>query len=152
MDRQPAVILKHPSYAANLEPVCDASGREVAPAQAQPTARPSGPWDANCAPHPYALRQDVCIQCGHLVDRHWSIGGVHVGCDGAKRQGSPPRNPERWNDPRPGVSLAVLRAMHEQCGPALDIFLNGFTHDERLAMAHALAMVAVSAYLLELAK
>jgi hypothetical protein len=122
--RQPAVIVQHPSAPVRFEPP------------------PVDPRD-----QPVMLRDgDICTGCHCEVKLHWSaVSNRWVGCRGAQAQARP-RNPERWNDPHAAVTLAVFRAMHEKCGPALDIFLNGFTHDERMAMAHALSMAAVSEY------
>lgn len=64
-----------------------------------------------------------------------------------------PRNPERWNDARPKVTAAAHGAMTDgACGPALEIFMASFTHDEQLAMAHAISNVVISAYIADLAQ
>ncbi len=147
-ERALAPIYQHPSSPVTFDPVRDDSGRVIAPAQPEATPRPAGPWDGNQV----RMRDDICIGCKLPRAQHYSVSNQFVGCSAALKQGKPPKNPERWNDPYPAVTCDVLRAMHEECGPALDILLYNLTHDEKMAIACQLARVAVSAYLREIAK
>lgn len=94
----------------------------------------------------------VCVGCGVDTKYHWTISGAWIGCKGALAQRTPPRNPQRWNDPYPAVTCEVRKAILVDCGPALEIHCAGYTHDELLTIAHTLAKAAIAAYQRELAK
>jgi hypothetical protein len=95
---------------------------------------------------------DVCIGCGCPTRYHRSLSGVWVGCRGALKAHQPPKNPERWNDPYPAVTCEARAALILDCGPAMEIFLARFTHDEVLTMAHTIATRVIAAYKREVAK
>ncbi len=126
-----AVILQHTSAPVQFDPP-PADPRE------QPVSAPS--------------REGTCAGCGLEVKHHWTISNIWIGCTGALSQARPPRNPERWNDPRPGVTCAVRAAMLTKCGPALEIFLAGLTHDEVLAIAAECGRAAVTEYVRSVGK
>lgn len=93
------------------------------------------------------MREDVCAACGCARDEHWSIDGNHIGCDGAlEYRRLPPRNPQRWNDPRLPVTLAVRTALLTKGGPALKELLDTLGHDLTLAIAHEAGEAAIAAY------
>jgi hypothetical protein len=98
------------------------------------------------------LEDDICIGCGVQTRLHRSLSGVWIGCAGALKAGTPLRNPERWNDPYPAVTCEVRKALLTECGPVMEIHCARYTHDELLAVAHALAKATIAAYTRELAK
>jgi hypothetical protein len=76
MSGERALVIQHPSAPVTFDPVRDDSGRVIAPAQPQTPERPHGGWDSN-------MRNDICVECGHPVDKHWSATtGAHHGCKG----------------------------------------------------------------------
>ena len=88
-----------------------------------PEFQPVEPEDSATLPSPgltdpihiQALRgelpEDTCAGCGLPTRLHHTFAGAFIGCAGAMRQQTPPRNPERWNDPWPNVTCAVRTAV-----------------------------------------
>ena len=90
---------------------------------------------------------EPCV-CGVALKHHWNLIDRWIGCEGAKRQQLPPRNPEVYNDPHLPITAAVRRAMVDgTCGPRFEIEMHGYTNDEQVAIAATLARVAVAEYL-----
>ena len=90
--------------------------------------------------------EDICTGCGVPTRLHQTFSGTWIGCAGAMRQQTPPRNPERWDDPWPNVTCAVRKALLMDCGPDMEIHTAGYTHDELLAVASAIAKAAIKEY------
>jgi hypothetical protein len=99
------------------------------------------------------VTEDMCIGCGLPMRLHRALDGKRwVGCVGALAKQLPPKSPERWNDPWPGVTCEVRKALMVDCGPDLEIHCAHYTHDELLAIASMLAKAAIAAYRREMEK
>lgn len=99
---------------------------------------------------------DVCPECGLAMHLHRGVTSTYLGCGIAaevRRQSDQPRHPQRWNDPMPAITAAARAALCDgTCGPVMEVFMAGFTHDEQLAIAHALARVVITADRADLAR
>lgn len=57
-----------------------------------------------------------------------------------------------YGDPHLAVTRALVQALDEECGPAVQELYEALGNDERLMVARQLSRVAVSAHLAEMAK
>lgn len=126
-----AIIHQHPSAPVKLDPPLP-DGRHQAVLPSEP--------------------EDNCSVCGVATKYHWAISGMWVGCQDALKMQQPPRNPQRWNDLYPSVTVAVRLALITRCGPAMGDLLSTLTHDEVLAIASELGRAAVTEYARSLGK
>ncbi len=130
-----AILLQHPSAEAILKDPRD------------PYDLPQLGHDTPISAAMARTVDDICV-CGVPRRHHFTLDlKTWLGCPEAKARQHGPKNPERWNDPHPSVTCAVRLALLAKCGPQMEVFFDStYTHDEKLAVALAIAKAAVTEY------
>ncbi len=142
-----ATVYHHPSARIELKDPRDPEVQSLYPPAQDGYALPQPGVSDPIIAAPPSVDEEPCIGCGVAIRHHYSLDRKRwTGCTGALGKQTPPRNPERWNDPMPGITCEVRAALMLHCGPAMEIHCAVYGHDELLAVAMTLAQAAIKAY------